>query len=124
MQNAKRILIVDDEKLVVQALTQKLQQAGFRTEAAFDGKEALAKINQSKPDLVLLDIIMPKLDGISMLKKLKASDKTKNIPIIILTNLYSDKKVVQALESGGTDYLIKVEYSLTEIVDQVRKKLQ
>jgi len=124
MGNAKKILIVDDEKLVVQALTQKLQEAGFSTDAAYDGEEALSKVNQAKPDLILLDIIMPKLDGISMLKRLKADEKTKDIPVIILTNLYSDKKVVEALESGGTDYLIKVDYTLPEIVEQIRKKLQ
>ncbi len=124
MGNVKKILIVDDEKLVVQALTQKLQEAGFSTDAAYDGEEALSKVNQAKPDLILLDIIMPKLDGISMLKRLKADEKTKDIPVIILTNLYSDKKVVEALESGGTDYLIKVDYTLPEIVEQIRKKLQ
>jgi len=124
MRNAKKILIVDDEKLIVQVLTQKLQEAGFSTEAAFDGEEALSKVNQSKPDLILLDIIMPKLDGISMLKRLKADEKTKDIPVIILTNLYSDKKVVEAIRSGGTDYLIKVDYTLPEIVERITKRLQ
>ena len=124
MRNAKKILIVDDEKLIVQVLTQKLQEAGFSTEAAFDGEEALSKVNQSKPDLILLDIIMPKLDGISMLKRLKADEKTKDIPVIILTNLYSDKKVVEAIKSGGTDYLIKVDYTLPEIVERITKRLQ
>ena len=124
MQNAKKILIVDDEELVIKALTEKLSAEGFTVESAKDGEKALLKVSRTRPDLILLDIIMPKLDGISVLKRLKASNVTKNIPVIILTNLYEDKKVVEELESGGTDYLVKVDYTLPEIIDRVKEKLQ
>lgn len=124
MAKTKKILIVDDEKFVVKALTEKLVLEGFSIDSAYDGQEALLKVNQVKPDLILLDIIMPKLDGISVLKRLKAHSKTKNIPVIILTNLYDDKKVNEVLETGGTDYLVKVEHTLSDIVNQVKEKLQ
>lgn len=124
MAKTKKILIVDDEKFVVKALTEKLVLEGFSIDSAYDGQEALLKVNQVKPDLILLDIIMPKLDGISVLKRLKAHSKTKNIPVIILTNLSDDKKVNEVLETGGTDYLVKVEHTLSDVVNQVKKKLQ
>lgn len=124
MVKSKKILIVDDEKFVVRALTEKLALEGFSIDSAYDGQEALLKVNQVKPDLILLDIIMPKLDGISVLKKLKASAETKDIPIIILTNLYDDKKVNEVMETGGTDYLVKVEHTLSDIVKEVKEKLK
>jgi len=124
MAKTKKILIVDDEKNVVKALTEKLVAESFSIESATDGQEALLKVNQVKPDLILLDIIMPKLDGISVLKILKARSETKNIPVIILTNLYDDKKVNEVLKAGGTDYLVKVEHTLSDIVEEVKEKLQ
>lgn len=123
-QTNKTILVVDDEKLVIKALKRKLLSEGFLVELAFDGEQALSKVNEAKPDLILLDIIMPKIDGISVLKQLKASDTTKNIPVIILTNLYDDKKVAQTLNAGGTDYLVKVEHTLSDIIAKIKKKLK
>jgi len=123
MKRLKKILIVDDEALVVKALSSKLAAEGFLVDAAYDGEDALLKVTKDKPDLILLDIIMPKLDGISVLKKLKASDKTKNISIIILTNLYDDKKVAEVLKVGNTDYLIKVEHTINEVTKKVKEKL-
>lgn len=124
MEKAKKILIVDDEKLVIKALTEKLLPEGFIIDSARDGEEALSKVMQIKPDLILLDIIMPKLDGISVLKRLKAVPETQNIPVIILTNLLDDKQVSDALRIGDTDYLIKVEHTLSDILERVKKKLQ
>ena len=118
-----KILIVDDEPLVIKALTEKLSEAGFLVYSAYDGEEALLKVKQLKPDLILLDIIMPKLDGISVLKRLKESNETKNIPVLILTNLYDDKKMNEVLKTGDTNYLIKVEHPLNDIVALVKKKL-
>ena len=81
------------------------------------------KIKSLKPDLILLDIIMPKLDGISVLKKLKQSQETKDIPVIILTNLYDDQKMQELLKTNNTDYLVKVEHSLNDIIKRVKDKL-
>ena len=119
----KKILLVDDEPNVIKVLTKRLSSEGFLVESAGDGELALTKANQSRPDLILLDIIMPKLDGISVLKKLKASDQTKNIPVIILSNLYDDKKMEEVLHTNNTDYLIKVEHPLSDVVKKVKEKL-
>lgn len=123
MTKAKKILIVDDEQFVVKALKEKLLSEGFAVDSAYDGQEALLKVTKAKPDLILLDIIMPKLDGISVLKRLKQSPETNNIPVIILTNLYDDKKVSQVLEAGNTDYLVKVEHTLSDIINKVKEQL-
>lgn len=123
MAKAKKILIVDDEQFVVKALREKLLSEGFAVDSAYDGQEALLKVTKAKPDLILLDIIMPKLDGISVLKRLKQSPETNNIPVIILTNLYDDKKVSEVLEAGNTDYLVKVEHTLADIVNKVKEEL-
>lgn len=123
MVKAKKILIVDDEQLVIKALREKLLSEGFAVDSAYDGQEALLKVAKAKPDLILLDIIMPKLDGISVLKRLKQSPETNNIPVIILTNLYDDKKVSEVLEAGNTDYLVKVEHTLSDIVNKVKEEL-
>lgn len=123
-QTNKKILIVDDEKLILKALRQKLLSEGFIVESAFDGEQALARVNQEKPDLILLDIVMPKMDGISVLKQLKSSNETKNIPVIMLSNLYDDKKVAETLSAGGTEYLVKVEHTLSDIITRVKEKLK
>ncbi len=123
MEKSKKILIVDDEALVVKVITAKLKREGFLVDAAYDGEDALQKVAKEKPDLILLDIIMPKLDGISVLKRLKKQDSTKNIPIIILTNLYDDKKVADVLQAGNTEYLIKVEHPVKDIIRRVKEKL-
>ena len=121
----KKILVVDDEELVVKALTRKLKQENFLTDYAYNGEEALIKISQEKPDLILLDIVMPKLDGISLIKKLKESDETKDIPVIILSNLaYDDNKIQELLQTNDTSYLTKVNYSLNELVMYIKKKLK
>ena len=122
--NTHKVLVVDDEPLVIKALTEKLSKAGFLVFTAYNGEEALLKVEEIKPDLILLDIIMPKLDGISVLKKLKASPKTMDIPVIILTNLYDDKKMIEVLRAGNTDYLVKVDFTLNDIVELVNKKLK
>ncbi len=122
--NTHKVLVVDDEQLVVKALTEKLLKAGFLVFVAYNGEEALLKVEKIKPDLILLDVVMPKLDGISVLKRLKASPKTMDIPVIILTNLYDDKKMIEVLETGNTDYLVKVDFTLNDIVELVNKKLK
>lgn len=119
----KKILIVDDEPNVIQILTEKLGSEGFVVDSARDGHEALSKVEIDKPDLILLDIVMPKLDGISVLKKVKENSQTQNIPVIILTNLYDDKKVAEVINAGGTDYLVKVEHPIKEIIAKVKEKL-
>jgi len=78
----------------------------------------------NKPDLILLDIILPKMDGMTVLKKLREDDRGKDVPVILLTNLDYSVGVAKAMESGAYDYLVKVDWTLEEVVEKVRKRLQ
>jgi len=124
MDNTKKILIIDDEAVLVDLLRTKLTQQGFDAIDARDGDDGLQKALAEHPDLILLDIIMPKMDGITMLKKLRADAWGKDVPVIILTNLNTAEAVENSLSSGAYDYLVKIDYTLDDLVGIVRKRLE
>jgi len=119
----KKILVVEDEKELSDVLAGRLKEGGFLVAVAYDGKEALDKIAKEKPDLILLDLVMPVLDGIGVLKELQSSFETKDIPVIVLTNLLSEEKIAQVLEAGGTHYLVKSDYTADDVIAAVKKRL-
>lgn len=123
MDTKKTILIVEDEETLAFSLKRKLEASGFTAELALDGEEAIQRVNELKPDLILLDLILPKIGGVEVLKKIKAVEETKNIPVIVLTNLSSGETIAEVVEAGGTDYIVKANTSLDEIVEAVNKKL-
>lgn len=121
----KKIVIVDDERNLCDLLSQVLTKAGFKTHAVYNGKEALEKIKEIIPDLVILDVILPDLTGHQILKILKESDKTKNIPVLMLTQKDLLKDVEHAMELGATRYLIKpfdIERLLKVVKDMLNPK--
>lgn len=122
-QDKKTILIAEDEPSLMSALRDKLVHEGFDVEESFDGEECLAVTEKKKPDLILLDIVMPKMDGMTVLEKLKEDEENKAIPVIILTNLSSFKDIQEAADKGAHDYLIKTDWSLEDIVSKVRERL-
>ena len=107
-----KILIVEDEEILLTALSEELKQEGFEVVGAKDGVEGVAKTVSEKPDLVLLDLVMPRLDGIEALKQMKDNPEIKEIPVVILTNLSDYDKVSDALSLGAMDYLVKANYRL------------
>ena len=117
----KKILIIEDEAALQHAATQALKTGGFEVLSAIDGEEGLRLAEAGLPDLILLDIILPKKDGFEVLSELKASDKTKDIPVIVLTNLESPGDVEKALELGAKTYLVKLNYRLEEIVEKIKE---
>ena len=119
----KKILIVEDEPDLLKILADKFSNEGFRVTTARDGEEGLTAIAKDKPDVILLDIIMPRLDGMSMLKKMRQEPANKDIPVIILTNLADSDAVVSSLEHGVFDYLIKTDWQLAEVVNKVKRRL-
>lgn len=119
----KHILVVEDEELLAKTLSEMLKSQGFSVMTALNGREALTLVLKKKPDLILLDLILPSLDGLSVLKKLKSSAGTKNIPVVILTNLFGEQEYTQALKELGTDYLLKADYDPKQVVEFVKKKL-
>jgi DNA-binding response OmpR family regulator len=122
-QPAKRILLAEDDRFLRRAEEAALKRAGFVVLAAADGEEALRMAIAEKPDLVLLDLIMPKLQGFEVLKALKADPATAAIPVVVLSNLGQEGDVQRALEGGAVAYLVKANLSLDELVARARETL-
>ena len=118
-----RILVVDDEPDVLDLVTYNLGQAGFATETAADGAEALRKARSSAPDLILLDLMLPEMDGLEVCKLLRRDTKTSAIPIIMLTARASEIDRIVGLELGADDYVPKP-FSPRELVLRVKKRLE
>lgn len=123
MGQAKKVLIVDDEKPVVKALRDHLDKEGYNIEVAYDGQEALGKVDQWHPDIILLDLLMPKLDGMATLKSLRKNPQTKNIPVIILTNYEDREKIVETAAMGSLLYFVKTNTSLKTLSTYIRNLL-
>jgi DNA-binding response OmpR family regulator len=124
MDNKKTILLVEDDTFVSDIYQTRLEQDGYKLIMAGNGLEAMKKMEEGIPDLILLDIVMPYMDGIEVLKKLKAEEKWKKIPVIILTNLSQKEEVDEGLEIGADDYLIKSHFTPSEVVEKVKKLLE
>ena len=117
------ILLIEDDELLSRMYKNKLTNQGFAVTCAFDGEDGLAKIFSLKPDLVLLDIMMPKLNGQIVLARAKENPTTKNIPIIILTNLAGAHDAQTALLAGAKSYIIKSDYTPTQVVERIKEIL-
>lgn len=116
----KKILIIEDDDILQKALQEFLIGEEFDVSGALDGEEGLKMAGDKNPDLILLDIILPKKDGYEVLKELKANENTKKIPVVLLTNLGSINDVEKALEMGATTYLIKADYKLEEVSKKIK----
>jgi DNA-binding response OmpR family regulator len=122
-EKKKSILIVEDEVSLSSALNDKLTGVGYEVAMAKNGQEGLDAIKEHKPDLILLDVVMPVMDGMTMLKELRKSDETSAIPVIILSNLSDNEDVLHAMENNTYDYLIKSDISLEAVLERVKAKL-
>jgi DNA-binding response OmpR family regulator len=119
---SKTILIVDDEAYIVTSLEYVMQSAGFEVAVAYDGEEALAKIDEKVPDLVILDLMMPKLDGFEVCKKIRENPLWKDIRIIILTAKGRDIERKKGMSLGADDYMTKP-FSTRDILNRVKELL-
>jgi two-component system, OmpR family, alkaline phosphatase synthesis response regulator PhoP len=120
-KSAAQILIVEDEADLLDLYQTKLIQAGHQVLIARNGAEGLVMVERHQPDLILLDILMPKLDGYTMLKKLKADKATKNIPVIIFSNLTQKEEIEKGLKLGANDYIIKTNSTPTQLTERVEE---
>lgn len=118
-----KIVCAEDDKLISASLVEGFTAAGFEVTAAHDGEEAVAKVKEIKPDVVLLDIMMPKLDGYGVVWELKADPDTAKTPVVMLTNLSDSDTLSKILEAGVTDYLLKSEQTIDQIVAKVNEVL-
>lgn len=119
----KKILIIEDDLTLRNALTEFLEADNFTVVVASDGEEGLALIGEIKPDLVLLDIILPKKNGFEVLKEMKSDNEVSDIPVMLLTNLGSLDDIEKALALGATTYLVKGDYQIKEIVEKIKNIL-
>jgi DNA-binding response OmpR family regulator len=120
MSKKKKILLVEDDEFLAELYATKLNLEGFEVFLAVDGEKGLRMIKEKNPDLVLLDIILPKMDGFEILKNMKISKDLKNIPVILLTNLSQKDEVKKGLELGANDYLIKAHFMPSEVVKKIK----
>jgi DNA-binding response OmpR family regulator len=118
-----KILFIEDESALQKAFGDILSSAGYELKSALDGEAGLRMAESEKPDLILLDLTLPKLNGFEVLEKLKNNPKTKKIPVIILTNLESMEGVDKAIELGAMTYLVKAQYKLEEIIEKVKSAI-
>lgn len=118
-----KILAAEDDKLISNSLCDALKTAGYEPTPAYDGEETVAKAKEILPDLVLLDIMMPKLDGISVLWELKANPATAKIPVVVLTNIGDVETISKIVEAGAVDYLLKSDQSIDDIIQKVKDVL-
>jgi len=119
----KKILFIEDESALQKTFGDILEEKGYEMVSALDGEIGLKLAQEKKPDLILLDLILPKMDGFEVLKNLKETSETKDIPVIILTNLERMEDVERALELGATTYLVKANYTLEEVIEKVKQAL-
>ena len=120
----KKIILAEDDVFIGEIYSTVLKKEGFDVQSATDGLAAL-ELAKNNPDavLMLLDIMMPKLDGIEVLKRLKADEQTKNLPVILLTNLSDESVITQAMQLGASAYLIKVRFTPQAVVERIREFL-
>jgi two-component system, chemotaxis family, chemotaxis protein CheY len=118
-----KILIVEDDELLVKAYSRKLGMANYEVATAIDGIEGLEKAKQLKPDLILLDILMPRLNGIELLKTIKGDPELKAIPVIVLTNVASSENTEECLRAGCVSYIIKSNTIPSDVLKEVKKVL-
>ncbi len=119
----KKVLIVEDDQLIFSILSRELSDAGFEVSNAFDGEQAIAVTREKHPDLVLLDILLPRMNGFEVLAALKADTELSPIPVVILSNLGQPEDIQKGRELGAIDYMVKVEFEPKQIVTKVRALL-
>ncbi|MBS3140419.1 response regulator [Candidatus Woesearchaeota archaeon] len=120
----KKILFIEDESALQKTFGDILGQEGYEMISAMDGEEGLKLAGAEKPDLILLDLILPKINGFDALEQLKDNLSTKDIPVIVLTNLEGTGDVEKALELGATTYLVKANYTLEEVLQKIKQALE
>jgi DNA-binding response OmpR family regulator len=119
----KKLLVADDEQFISTAYSDGLTRAGFTVFVAHNGEEAYDQAAKEKPDLILLDLIMPKMNGFEVLKKLKADPNLKDIPVIILSNLSQEADEEEVKKLGAVAFIVKSDISLAELTNRIKEQL-
>jgi len=123
MENKTKILIVEDDNFLLNMYADKFRAENFEVFIADDGAKGVKLTKEKIPDIILLDIMLPKMNGFEVLEKIKIDSKVKNIPVILLTNLSQKEEVKKGLSLGAKDFLIKAHFMPNEVVDRVKEVL-
>jgi DNA-binding response OmpR family regulator len=119
----RKILIIEDDSFLQGLEASKLKKESYDVITASTGEEGMTKINEAGIDLILLDLVLPKFDGFEILKKIRETESLKKIPVIVFSNLSEDKDIKKAEELGATDFMVKSNFTLDELVDRINKIL-
>lgn len=118
------ILLVEDDPFLVEIYTTKLKKAGFKVKVAESGGAALSSLKSEKPDLLILDIVLPEIEGWEILRSIKEEPKLRNLKVVILSNLGQKEEVEKGLKLGAAKYLIKAHYTPSEVVEEIKKLIK
>ena len=120
----KKIMLVEDDKFLSSLIRAKLEKDGFDIVQAFDGDEAIARVPEEKPDLVILDLIMPKTNGFDVLKAISMMPGFERTPVVVVSNLAQDSDVLKAQQLGAKAYFIKVKISIDDLIGKIETLVQ
>jgi DNA-binding response OmpR family regulator len=123
MDNNIKILLIEDDPFLLKMYTTKFELEGFRVITADDGEKGIKTVLSEKPNIILLDLMLPKINGFDVLKRIKENEKTKNIPVILLTNLSQRDEIEKGFALGAVDYLIKAHFMPSEVVMKIKNIL-
>ena len=116
-----KILVVEDEQFLVQVLKDNLESEGYVIDTASDGEGAMVKIRKNRPNIILLDLLMPKKDGFYVLEEVRKNLEWKLIPVLVLSNLGGDAEIKRALAMGADDYFVKSQHPIEEVLEKVKE---
>lgn len=122
-ETAKKVMIVEDDRFLSFLLKSRLEKDGFTVEQMFDGEEAVQKLKQEVPDLIILDLIMPKVTGFEVLKTVSVTPELAKVPVVIVSNLAQDSDIEKARELGAKEYYVKVKVSIDDLVGRIKTLL-
>ena len=116
----KKILIIEDEKFLLEMYQSRFEKDGYQVLTAMSGEKGLKLAQKEKPDLIVLDILMPGMDGYEVIKKIRGDAQIKEIPILVLSNLGQEEEIKRGLELGANDYIVKTDLTPSELIDKVK----
>lgn len=119
----KKILVIEDDRFLSSLMKARLEKEGYKVSQAFDGEEALSLLRQQKPDLIVMDLIMPKVSGFELLENVSVDPQLNHIPIMILSNLGQESDIEKVKRLGAAKYFVKVKTSIDELVSHVKEML-
>lgn len=119
-EGAKKIMVVEDDRFLSSLIKARLEKDGFAVTQAFDGEEAIQMLKQDKPNLIILDLIMPKVMGFEVLQTISITPGFENVPVVILSNLAQDSDIEKARQLGAKEYFVKVKISIDDLIGKIK----